>query len=66
MIFETEEARTAYHELPAQEQLDYCRKEVELAREGKELLVSLSVTSGGVSEVIIRITDKFNFPTGVL
>ena len=61
MTFESEAARTAYHELPTQEQLDLCRQEVELAREGKELVVSLSPEG---SKVIFRIDEKFKLPVG--
>lgn len=60
MTFSSEEARTRFHELPAQKQLEWCELELYLCRSGKQIHILEVTQHEDCSEVIINILDKFD------
>jgi hypothetical protein len=61
VTFESEEVQGAYHELPAQTQLEYCELEVSFARQGKQLHILSVEKKSDEAEITLRIIDKLKF-----
>ncbi len=61
MTFATDTVRSAFHQLPAQVQLDYVRLEEQLAKDEKFLRIDGVVRHGFDLEIIIRISEELEF-----
>jgi hypothetical protein len=62
MTFSGEEVRLRYHQLPTETQVSYEHWEHRLAKRGCRLHIEAVLTVDKHSEVVVRISENFQFP----
>lgn len=64
MTFASDVARSIYHSLPTQVQVDYSRLEEFLANSGKQLHVESVMTAMEQLEVVVRVRQEIDLGAG--